>query len=190
MIKDIILEGLDRTGKGTQIRNLWTFFNDNYSNGCNIIRGDKMVSDKNISLPETLMHQYLYANSINMTFQNMVHTRKTNFQGVRLYDRLHLSEIVYGSKYRKYDTMRIYKSEMAVEDFDDVYLITFIDEVDNLIKRDDGLGFTSDQKEIEDEISRFKIAHNDSYIKNKKIINISGKDITTVFNEILLFLGE
>ena len=135
-------------------------------------------------------HKYLYANSINMTFQNMVNARENNFQGIRLYDRLHLSEVVYGNKYRKYNTDHVYKIENSVEKYDDVYLLTFIDDVENLYQRDDGLGFTSDTNEMKDEILRFVGAHNDSSIKNKKIININGLDIPTVYSMILNFIGE
>jgi thymidylate kinase len=189
MIKDIIIEGLDRTGKGTQIQNLWTYLNHHYPTGCNIIRGDKMKTE-HLSKTEDIAFRSTYANSINMTFQNMIQARANNFQGIRLYDRLHLSEVVYGQKYRKYDCNHIYKIENAVANLDDVYLITFIDDVENLYNRDDGEGFTSDPKEMKDEISRFREAHNDSSIKNKKIINISTLSIEMVFSIILNFIGE
>jgi len=168
---------------------LWTYLNHHYPTGCNIVRGDKMTTehfhdDSDVAFRST------YANSINMTFQNMVQARANNFQGIRLYDRLHLSEVVYGQKYREYDCTHIYKIENAVKDLDDVYLITIVDEVENLVSRDDGLGFTSDPKEIEDEKSRFLDAHNDSSIKNKKVININGLNIDNVFAIILRFIGE
>jgi hypothetical protein len=134
--------------------------------------------------------RYAYSHSINMSFQNMLHARKSNFQGIRLYDRLHLSEVVYGQKYRGYDCTHIYKSEWAIEDLDDVFLITFIDEVENLVSRDDGDGFTSNPEEMEKEKQSFIEAHNDSCIKNKKVININGLSISDVFGEVLRFIGE
>jgi hypothetical protein len=140
--------------------------------------------------PRDVAFRSTYANSINMTFQNMIQARANNFQGIRLYDRLHLSEVVYGQKYREYDCEHIYKIENAVADLDDVYLITFVDEVDNLVSRDDGLGFTSDPKEIEKEKAAFILAHNDSCIKNAKVININGLSIDDVFAMVLRFIGE
>jgi hypothetical protein len=141
-------------------------------------------------IPNTSDHKYLYANSINMTFQNMVNARENNCPGIRLYDRLHLSEVVYGNKYRKYNCDHVYKIEKNVAKYDNVYLLTFIDEVENLIRRDDGLGFTSEPTEIRDETLRFVGAHNDSSIKNKKIININDMSIPTVFEMVLNFIGE
>jgi thymidylate kinase len=185
MIKDVIIEGLDRTGKTTQIINLWTHLNNIYPDGCNIIRGDKMNE-----LVVTPAHKYLYAHSINLSFRNMLNVRKYGLNGIRIYDRLHLSEIVYGQKYRKYDTDRIYEIEKEVSELDDVYLILLVDEVDNLIKRDDGLGFTSNADDIKDEYEQFTNAFNDSHIKNKLIININNKNIETVFSEILTFIQE
>jgi thymidylate kinase len=185
MIKDIIIEGLDRTGKTTQIQNLWTYLNSIYPDGCNIVRGDKMNK-----LVPTEHHQYLYANSINMAFRNMIQSRKYNLQGIRIYDRLHLSEIVYGAKYRKYPVDRIYNIEKQVADFDDIYEIILIDEIENLVDRDDNDGFTSDPVEMENEKQEFVDAFFDSTIANKLIININGKSIDEVFHEILDFIEE
>jgi hypothetical protein len=145
---------------------------------------DHFYDAKDISLRSS------YANSINMSFQNMVNARHSNFQGIRLYDRLHLSEVVYGQKYRKYDCTHIYKSEWSLQNLDDVYLITFVDNIDNLVSRDDGLGFTSNPDEIQKENQRFIDAHQDSCIKNKKIININGLSISDVFAMVLRFIGE
>ena len=188
MIKDIICEGLDRTGKGTQISNLWTYFNRDNSDGCNIIRGDKMQSTV---VEDTSHHKFLYQNSITQSFRNMKMFRDNNIQGVRLYDRLHLSEVVYGSEYRGYHTDHIFDIEQDfISGLKDVYLLLFIDEVDNLVKRDDGLGFTSDPEQIKNEKDIFLYAYDESCIENKVVINIANKNIEQVFYEILEFLGE
>jgi len=138
-------------------------------------------------------HKRLYMNSISMAFRNMRYFRDNNVPGVRIYDRLHLSEVVYGNKYRGYNTDHIYDIESEfLEDinYDNVYLILLVDEVDNLIARDDGEGFTSDPSEINKEVKAFTNSYYDSNIIRKKMININGKDIKTVFEEILKQIGE
>jgi len=185
MIKDIIIEGPDRTGKSTQVANLWTYYNNHNSDGCNIIRGDKMQSSV---VDDVKNHQFLYTNSITKSFRDMKIERDLNLHGVKIYDRLHLSEIVYGKKYRNYSTEHIYKIEKGyISEYENVFLILLIDKVKNLVKRDDKKGLTSDPNEINAEIKDFTDAYYNSIIINKKMININGKCIKQVFNEIIEF---
>jgi thymidylate kinase len=189
MIKDIILEGMDRTGKSSHAANLWTTFNSMPVNhGASIIRGDKMQS-KYVH-PSDQDHYRAYSNYQNHSFKRIKHCNDNNIEGVRIYDRFHLSECVYGTKYRKYDGSYVFDIEANyIKDVpeDNIILITFIDSVDSLLSRDDGDGFTSDPKEIHKEIDLFVDAHYDSNIINKHIINISDYDcdIDKVYEHIL-----
>jgi hypothetical protein len=186
--KDIIITGLDRCGKSTLVANLWTHYNK-MPYGCNIIRGDKMQKD----IVPTDKHQHLYMNSINYAFNNMKLYRDTNTSGIRLYDRLHLDEVVYGTKYRGYDTSDVFKLEESyVNSFDknSVFLIVLVDEPANLVTRDDGLGFTADIAEMAKEKQLFIDAYSDSNIEQKILINIKNFTIQQVFNKVLYFVED
>jgi hypothetical protein len=191
LYRDIVISGLDRTGKSTLISNLWTYYNTS-PNGCSIIRGDKM--QKNIVPTEE--HRYLYMNSINYAFKNMKLYRDQNIPGTRLYDRLHIDEAVYGAKYRKYkkkDISKIYDLEKDyVSEFDEesIFLIVLVDEPANLLARDDGLGFTSDITEIAEERVMFIDAFNKTNIKRSLLLNIHNYSIEEVFEIITKFVAS
>ena len=68
--------------------------------------------------------------------------------------------------------------------------IVLIDEIENLIKREDGLSFSIDKEKKENEIQKFTEFYKKSNIKNKLLLNINGKNIDEVFNIITEFIGE
>jgi hypothetical protein len=187
---------IDRTGKSTHAASLWTIYNSMPTNyGASIIRGDKMDVSLLDPTGNTTNAFNCYRNYLNSAFSTIHYSNLCNVPGVRIYDRLHLSECVYGTKYRNYDGGYVYGIE---DDYlnetvptDNVVLITLIDKVENLIKRDDGDGFTSDPVEILKEIEAFKDAHDDSKIINKFIIDISEYDcdIDKVRNQIFKILN-
>ena len=178
----IIFEGLDRCGKSTQIQKLIHLFHDksihqlHYSSvkGFPIKEETKMYSSKMYSD----MFKLLYQNYKDMHF---------------VLDRSHIGEMVYGPMYRGYDGDYVIYIENYWKDFeefwDQIHLITFVDKAENVIKRDDGLSFTTELDKKNKEIEAFVNATNKSIIKHKLIMNIDGKDIDTVFAEVRGFLN-
>lgn len=182
MVKFIIYEGVDNSGKDTQI---------------------KLLLSKLIEKPTQVLH---YSAIPGLTkqeckkyskklYNDLFKFMKYSYSGEKrniICNRAHLGEFVYAPLYRKYKGDYIFKIEERYAKYDfwnSVYLITFIDTPENLIKRDDGNSFSTDIKMKQKEIDLFREATNSSLIKNKLLINIDGKSIEQVNQEILAFLG-
>jgi hypothetical protein len=108
-------------------------------------------------------------------------------------DRSHLGEMVYGPIYRGYSgeyVLDIEKKYIEIPSiWDNLFLITLYDEPENVIKRDDGLSFSTDIRIKREEIKNFINAHNKSNIKNKLLLNIKNHDADAVLNEVLTFIN-
>lgn len=111
-----------------------------------------------------------------------------------IFDRTHLGEMVYGNIYRGYIGDYVLEIEKSVKHILDIknnlFLITLIDEAQNLIAREDGLSFSTDLDKKQREIELFQTAHESSNIKNKLIINIKDKDAETVFLEVISYINS
>ncbi len=180
----IIVEGPDNVGKSTLIQNLknkfnnFTFHNLHYSNV-------KQESPSKTIEYSTKMYTEM--------FQLMFECSKYENTGMIL-DRSHLGEMVYGPIYRGYtgeyvvDIERKFKHIHPI--WDNLYLITLIDQPENLIKRDDGLSFSIDLEKKQTEINNFINAHDKSLIKHKLMINILHSDATKVAERVKHFINH
>lgn len=166
----IIVEGPDNVGKTTLIMNLKNYYNDmtfhtmHYSN---------VYQDS----PEATIaySKHLYT----QMFDIMLNQTKYGFSGI-ICDRSHLGEMVYGPIYRNYDGEYVLDIEKKYEHihsvWDNLLLVTLVDNPENLVKRDDGLSFTTDLAKKEIEIGNFVNAAHRSNIKHKVLINIKNHD--------------
>jgi len=177
----ILFEGPDRCGKSTQITKL-----------------QSLLTDK----PLHLLHYFAlkgFSNSESIKeysynlYKSMFDLLKNNYKESHfIIDRAHISEAVYSPLYRNYSGEYVYdleKNYIGTEFWSQFYLITFIDNIENIIKRDDGLSFTIEPGNISKEINSFIDATQKSNIINKKIINIANKSINIVQEEIKRFLN-
>ncbi len=97
-----------------------------------------------------------------------------------MFDRTHLGEFVYSPIYRNYSGEYVFRIERQFEKtgiFNKIILFTFIDEPENLIRRDDGKSFSIDIEKKKREIELFKEAHTRSLIERKYLININSEPI-------------
>lgn len=177
----VIFEGPDNVGKGTQIRKIQPLLTDkpihvlHYMN----IKGFDSMSD-------------VRAYSEDM-YRSMFHIANTfYFRDHFVMDRAHIGEVVYSPMYRNYDGSYVYNIEREFMNFpkfwNTVHLITFVDKPENLIKRDDGLSFSTQLDKKQAEIDAFIEATNNSNIKNKLILDIDGKNEDEVFDIIRNFI--
>lgn len=168
----IICEGLDRCGKSTLT--------------------DKLI--KYYKLPFLKLH--FYAPPFKDIKQNVDFEVKLYSDMLKAFnsfeyvisDRSHLGSLVYSPMYRSNDGAHTMFIEKNLPE--NTFLITLIDDVQNLLNRDDGLSFTIDAKQKQKEIDLFKEAHNSSSITNKLIINIKDKDAEAVFKEVTEFIDS
>lgn len=183
--KIVIFEGPDNVGKGTQISKCWKKVAnsvDEYGypfwwHYANFGIEDNERCKEQSALIYTSMFRSLFLENMR---GNTI-----------LVDRSHLGEWVYGYIYRNYEAEFIWSIEEMFNQsklWDSVYLITFIDEPENLIKRDDGLSFSTDLEKKKLEVARFVDAHERSRIVNKCLIDIKGKDETEVWKKIEKFV--
>jgi hypothetical protein len=175
----IILEGPDAVGKSTQLLNIQPLLSDKPLHVMHYmaIKGVDGVR----SYSEKMYNQMFDILSTNYY--------KSNF----ILDRSHIGEVVYSPMYRDYDGSYVYDIEKKYQGnhrfWDEVYLITLIDEPSNLIARDDGLSFSVELDKKTCEIEAFCDAHMESRIEHKKLLNIKNKTPDEVFAEIREFLG-
>jgi len=171
------IDGLDRTGKDTQCKYLLPVISP-----CINIHGYNCagIDDKTQQVIQ----------KINVIEELEMFDRNASTQF--LCNRTHLGELVYGWLYRHYYADYIYEIEAQYQDkqwFKNSSLFVFVDVPENLIKREDGNssnGFAIDNIRKEKEL--FETAFRKSCVPNKKLINIDGKSIKEVNEEILEFL--
>ena len=175
----ICIDGPDNTGKDTQIALLQPFLIDkplhilHYSN----IKGIKGKSK-----------QKKYSKKM---YRDMFSFAEVFPDSHFIFNRSHIGENVYAPMYRGYSGSYIFKIEKEFVNADfwkDVHLITFYDEPDNIIKRDDGKSFSIEVDKKYEEIDRFIKTTERSRIPHKIIININNKSIEDVHKEIIKFL--
>src|SRR5574344_1179616 len=180
----ILLEGTDRVGKSSQAQAILNFF----AKKGKVVQMLHYGAIKSLTPNESRTYSgKLYTDMFKMADDASKTSR------VLLFDRSHIGEYVYAPMYRNYDGSYIFDIEKKFKDenpaaFYTVYLITFIDDAENIIKRDDGLSFTTDVEKKKKEIDAFVEATNKSLIEHKKIINIKGKTIEDVSKEVISFL--
>lgn len=178
----ICVEGPDNVGKSTLIKGIKNVMSDY------IMQSLHYSSVKHKTTADCIEYnKKLYT----MMFDMMKFTIQYEKSGL-VFDRSHLGELVYGPIYRGYSgdyCLDIENQFNHILDLkDNLYLIVLVDEPENLIKRDDGLSFSTELDKKREEIQLFDLAYNKSNIKNKLFINIKDKDEKAVLKEVLEFL--
>lgn len=106
-------------------------------------------------------------------------------------DRSHLGEEVYGSTYRPTESHEYIwnlEKEFDISEREDMFLIIMYDSSFKNLERDDGDSYSTELEMCKKEVEGFKRAYEKTSIKNKLLLDISGKDINQVAEEIKEFL--
>jgi len=176
MSEIIIFEGPDNCGKSTQIKRLLKHLID---------RPTYVIHYSGI--PGITPEEALKANHI--LYNDMFYLISEAYLQNRnlIFDRSHIGEYVYGPMYRHYNADYIFDIEEMyshTEYFSKIKLFVFVDEPENLIKREDGQSFSIELENKQKEISLFKEAFAKSFISDKWLININNKSIDEISNAI------
>lgn len=178
----ILCEGPDNVGKGTQIQKLLPLIHNKPTHQLHYsaVKGFP-TPEETLKYSKEIydsMFRLLYNGSVNCNF---------------ILDRSHIGEMIYAPMYRKYSGDYVLELEKNwkkhTEFWSQIYLVTFIDEPENLIKRDDGLSFSIDIEQKRKEINLFIDATKKSNVQHKHIINIFGRTIDQVHAELRKFLN-
>jgi thymidylate kinase len=178
----IIVEGPDNVGKSTLIKNVKDYFNDMTLHNLHY---------SNVKQPSKEAVIEYSKKTFNEMFQMMEFQIRFHKSGI-ICDRSHLGEMIYGPIYRDYtgefvlDIEKTYSNNISL--WNNLFLITLVDEPENLIARDDGLSFSTDLEKKQTEIDNFCNAHNKSLIKNKLQLNIKDYDADAASKAVIEFI--
>ena len=173
----IIVEGLDRCGKSTQIKRVMKHFTDKP------IQWLHYTSIKELNPPQQ-------TEWFKKTFDHMFKLIQDDSSHWIL-DRSHLGEGVYGPLYRpKENTNYIFdlESKYRIGEKKDIYLIILYDSSFKNVERDDGDSYSTNLEIVQKEVDLFKTVYEKTCIQNKIIIDIAGKNEEVVENDIKEFL--
>lgn len=193
----VLFDGLDNTGKTTQIQKLVSYFanKDMISTVCKYSKFDKLDKKKEEKFSKRFYKDYFekIVNWPDKVTPDPAYIAEDNIHYIHdnnlILDRGHISEAVYASMYRSYSGDYIWDLEKCLENKYNIYLIVLIDSVEKAIEREDGLSLSNGNADkISIEISKFAEAYKKSCIQNKIIIDINGLSIEEVFAQIRKFL--
>ena len=178
-MKLIIFEGLDRCFKTTNVNEIKNSF-INVGKPVHVLH---YSSIKSINVKKS--SEELYRNLFQM------YVALKDVDGVLICDRAHLGEWVYGKIYRDYDANFIWGIEKEFINYsDDVSLVVLYDsDINSLLKREDGLSYSSEYSQKQMEIDRFRYAFKRSNIPNKMLFNVNGQKYEDIFSSIWSFVN-
>ena len=190
-MKHIIIEGGDRLGKDTLLKNLCAHFN---YNNITIRHFDK--PPKGMAPKETLDFQF------DVFYKEMLFVDhiKDNIDGdelgyhdnIVIWNRSHLGEYVYSQMFRGISKKDVTAKLRTFEERNlspEMYLITLSASPRFFLEQEDGESFSQDLEQKTRELQLFREAHALSIIPQKKLIKVNqgkeyvGKDI--ILNEVL-----
>lgn len=193
----VLFDGLDNTGKTTQIQKLVSYFanKDMISTVCKYSKFDKLDKKKEEKFSKRFYKDYFekIVNWPDKVIPDPAYIAEDNIHYIHdnnlILDRGHISEAVYASMYRSYSGDYVWDLEKCLENKYNIYLIVLIDSVEKAVEREDGLSLSNGNADkINIEISKFAEAYKKSCIQNKIIIDINGLSIEEVFAQIRKFL--
>lgn len=171
-MKLLIIEGPDRCGKNTLIKNLTSQAENFVVRHFGSAKGKDDMEKRNFQF-QFFKKEFELA-SLRRQFE--LPDKERYPKDIWIWNRAHLGEFVYGKMYRNTDPQQwvMKLEEMYGFDIDpSVYLLLLTADPEFLCKRDDGLSFTAEVDKKAKEIESFKQAFNQSKIMNKLIINVS-----------------
>lgn len=185
----IIMCGMDRCGKDTQIKNVISDIIEKDDTKSVHVMHYSNIPIKNINTSE---YAELAATQYIDMFKIMEKLSKMKNVSV-IFNRAHLGEMVYGYIYRQYNADWIYDIEEHFEKLlTEIKLVVLVDSgFKSVTERDDGMSFS--KKDIEKakiEVERFTLAYNMSNISNKILIDIKENDIEQTKIKILEFINN
>lgn len=177
----IIVEGLDRVGKTTQIKRMMKYFMDKPIQCLHYTAIPGVTPSEQTEF-------------FKKTFADMFALILGNKNKVWILDRSHLGETVYGPIYRPNEDINYvwyYEGAFHIKKREDIALIILYDSsFKNVTERDDGDSLSTNLDMVKKEVEGFKRAYKSTSIQKKIMIDIAGKDVDQVSEEIKEFLIE
>ena len=183
---NIIIEGMDRTGKDTQIDLLISKFSDKIFHKLHYTK--LPFKDKE--------HQIKYSKLLYEEMFNLMD--KCNYSNMNLiFNRAHLGEFVYSPKYREYSGDYVFSLERdwfykldSINRFNTFLIVLVNDDYNSLLNREDGDSLSSKKEDLEYEFNAFSKAVQYTLIYNTLLINCKDLSIEDVHNLIYEFITK
>lgn len=174
-MKLLIIEGPDRCGKNTLIKNL-TSQAENY-----VVRHFGSAKGKDDMEKRNFQFQFFKKEFALAAIRNQFEMpdKERYPRDIWIMNRAHLGEFVYGKMYRETHPEQwvMQMESLFGMDLDpSVHLLLLTAPAEFLCKRDDGLSFSNNVMQKQAEIAAFKNAFDQSKIINKKILDVSNGD--------------
>lgn len=177
--KFIIIEGQDRCGKDTQISLIQKHFKNDIFH---VFHYSKVPF--NTKMEHISVNRRMYKDMFQIMLENLGKDR--NF----IFNRSHLGESVYSSRYRKYDGNYVFDIEKnytyVLEH--NLIMIVLVNTPEILLDREDGLSLSMNIADVKYEREAFIQSYNKSSIRFKKLIECGSKSIETINQEIIDFI--
>ena len=200
-MKLIILEGPDRLGKNSLLKNICDHYNYD-----NIMIRHFGKPPKELIQDESIKYQFgVFINESNL-IHNFVRNvfRSSYYDNIIIWNRSHLGEYVYSQMFRHVDPIYVKRRLLEYERFYlncrdskskfKMYLITLSADPEFILNKEDGQSFSRNLEEKTREMQLFKEVHKFSLIKSKLLIKVDdngkfrGKE--EIFNEVINFIDK
>lgn len=171
-MKLLVVEGPDRCGKNTLIKNLTSQAENFVVRHFGSAKGKDDMEKRNFQF-QFFKKEFELA-SLRRQFE--LPDKERYPRDIWIWNRAHLGEFVYGNMYRNTNPQEWVMKLEELYGFDidpSVYLLLLTADPDFLCKRDDGLSFTAEVEKKKQELNAFRDAFDKSKIMNKLIINVS-----------------
>lgn len=180
MLKSIIIEGIDRTGKNTLIdgiKNQLGYFQTVHYQKPEILDSFMKLARHQLDLPDDSMHPKVTKAALKhyqaQSFSDMFKLLSTDVRFIM--NRAHLGEFVYAPRYRGYSGDFIFDIENSFKEdqtsnFHDTTLLVLLHTSSFDFMKDDGLSFDFSKKD--EEQMDFVRAFEKSDIKHKLMLDI------------------
>jgi thymidylate kinase len=184
-MKLLLIEGPDRCGKNTLIKNL-TSQAENY-----VVRHFGSAKGKTDFEKRNFQYQFFKKEFALAALRSQFEMpdKERYPRDIWIWNRAHLGEFVYGKMYREtHPEEWVMQMELMFGmDLDpSVYLLLLTAPAEFLCKRDDGLSFSAKVSDKESEIFAFHDAFDQSKILNKMILDVTDSNGSYLSEEIIL----
>lgn len=192
-MKLLIIEGPDRCGKNTLIKNLTGQAENYVVRHFGSAKGETDYDKRNFQF-QFFKKEFALA-GLRPQFELPDKERYPN--DIWIWNRAHLGEFVYGKLYRETnpETWVMKMEKLFAMDIDpSIYLVMLKAPAEFLCKNDDGLSFTDQVEAKQDELDLFEQAYNESRILNKIVIDVADgenyRSSDDILNEVNNFLNN
>jgi len=178
-MKNIIIEGTDRTGKSTIIEGICKHYEYD-----NIVVRHLAKPPKHIHKDEVYkwqMKAFIKEGELAKYLKSLEEDEFNYYENKIIYNRYYLGEYVYGIMFRNYNedfiSHRLSEFEKQYINLSETKLITLVASPEFLMKKEDGNSFSQNIDQKTKEVQLFSEIHDKSLIRDKMILKVDREGV-------------